>query len=42
VIEIDRDTSAPGHAQRSATRFGWRHTPRQIVDEVISDQRGAS
>jgi aminoglycoside phosphotransferase (APT) family kinase protein len=42
VIEIGRDVSAPGHAQRAATRFGWRHSPRQIVDEVIADQRGAS
>jgi aminoglycoside phosphotransferase (APT) family kinase protein len=42
VIEIVRDLSAPGHAQRAATRFGWRHSPRQIVDEVIADQHGAS
>ena len=39
LIEIVPDLSKPGRAERSATRFGWRHSPRQIVDEVITDQR---
>jgi aminoglycoside phosphotransferase (APT) family kinase protein len=39
LIELVRDPSTPPHAERSATRFGWRHSARQIVDEVISDQR---
>lgn len=39
LIELVRDPSTPGHAERSATRFGWRQSARQIVDEVIADQR---
>jgi len=42
LIEIVPDLSNPGHAQRSATRFGWRHSARQIIDEVIADHRNTS
>jgi hypothetical protein len=26
-----------GDAQAAARRFGWRHSPRQIIDLVIAD-----
>jgi aminoglycoside phosphotransferase (APT) family kinase protein len=41
LIDLVIDRSTPGHAQRAATRMGWRHSPRQIVDEVIADHRSA-
>ena len=40
LIELVVDLEAPGHAVRSATRFGWRHSALEIVDEVIADHRG--
>ena len=36
IVLVD-DLSAPGLAHRSATRFGWQLSPRQIVDHVIAD-----
>lgn len=42
LIELVPDLSTPGHAERSATRYGWRHSAWQIVDEVIADHRSAS
>jgi aminoglycoside phosphotransferase (APT) family kinase protein len=37
LLELIADQSNPGHAQRSATRYGWQHPARQIVDTVITD-----
>ena len=42
LIELVADLSTPGHAQRSASRLGWRHSARQIVDDVIAEHRSAS
>jgi len=40
LLEMMADLSSPGHAEQSAIRFGWRHSPRQVVTEVIADHRG--
>lgn len=42
LLELAGDLSTPGRAERSATRFGWRQSARQIVDEVVADYRGAT
>jgi len=41
LLELVADQSTPGHAARSANRYGWRHSARQIVDQVITDHRCA-
>jgi aminoglycoside phosphotransferase (APT) family kinase protein len=40
LIELAADLATPGHAQRAATRVGWRQSARQIVDDLIADYRG--
>jgi aminoglycoside phosphotransferase (APT) family kinase protein len=40
--QIIADQSTPGHAQRAAARFGWRHSARPIVDAVIAEHAAAS
>jgi aminoglycoside phosphotransferase (APT) family kinase protein len=35
--EIGGEKEGRGDAQGAARRFGWRHSPRQIVDLVIAD-----
>jgi aminoglycoside phosphotransferase (APT) family kinase protein len=40
LLELVTDLSTPGHAAHAATRFGWRHSALQVVDEVIADHRG--
>jgi aminoglycoside phosphotransferase (APT) family kinase protein len=40
LIELAADLSTPGHAERAATRVGWRQSARQIVDDLIADYRG--
>lgn len=42
LLEMMADLSSPGHAEQSAIRFGWRHSPRQVVTEVIADHRGTN
>jgi aminoglycoside phosphotransferase (APT) family kinase protein len=39
LLELLADQSDPGHAQRAATRQGWRLGPGQIVDTVIAEHR---
>jgi aminoglycoside phosphotransferase (APT) family kinase protein len=40
LIELAADLSEPGRAERAATRVGWRQSARQIVDDLIAEQRG--
>jgi len=42
LIHLVADLSTLGHAERAATRFGWRQSARQVVDDVIADHRGES
>lgn len=42
LIELVADLSTPGYAERSAIRFGWRYSARQIVDDRIAHHRGES
>ena len=35
IIELPRDLDRPGRAARSATRFGWRVHPRELVAELV-------
>ena len=42
LLELVADLSTPGQSERSATRFGWQQSPRQVVDDVIADHRGES
>ncbi|MEX2373939.1 MAG: aminoglycoside phosphotransferase family protein [Dehalococcoidia bacterium] len=42
LLELVGDLAEPGRAERSAARFGWRRSPREVVDEVIADHRRRS
>jgi aminoglycoside phosphotransferase (APT) family kinase protein len=42
ALIVVADLSTSGRAERAATQFGWRQSPRQIVDDLIADHRGAS
>jgi hypothetical protein len=35
---IGEEKEGRSDAQDAVRRFGWRHSPRQIVDLVIADQ----
>lgn len=37
IIELPKDVKRPGHAARSARRFGWRCSPAELVSDLIED-----
>jgi aminoglycoside phosphotransferase (APT) family kinase protein len=39
LIALVADQSDPGWAVRSAAKWGWRHSARQVIDEVITEAR---
>jgi hypothetical protein len=37
LATIGRERQGRGDAQAAARRFGWRHSPRQIIGLIIAD-----